>query len=39
VASGADKAKAEQDYQRGELERSILYCRNELQLGRQMKVG
>jgi 3-oxoisoapionate decarboxylase len=37
--SGTDKAKAEQDYQRGELERSILYCRNELQLGRQMKVG
>jgi 3-oxoisoapionate decarboxylase len=37
--SGADKAKAEQDYQRAELERSILYCRNELTLGRQMKVG
>ena len=37
--SGADKTKAEQDYQRAELERSILYCRNELKLGRQMKVG
>jgi hypothetical protein len=36
---GTDKAKAEQDHQRGELERSILYCRNELKLGRQMKVG
>ena len=39
VPSGSDKAKAEQDHQRGELERSILYCRNELKLGRQMKVG
>ena len=36
---GQDKTKAEQDYQRAELERSILYCRNELQLGRRMKVG
>ena len=37
--AGADKTMAEQGYQRGELERSIIYCRNELQLGRQMKVG
>ena len=37
--AGQDKTKAEQSYQRGELERSILYCRNELQLGARMKVG
>jgi 3-oxoisoapionate decarboxylase len=37
--AGSDKAKAEGDYQRGELERSILYCRNELKLGRLMKMG
>jgi 3-oxoisoapionate decarboxylase len=36
---GQDRTKAEQEYQRGELERSILYCRNELQLGRRMKPG
>ena len=37
--AGQDKARAEQDYQRGELERSIIYCRYELQLGRRMKLG
>ena len=37
--AGQDRAKAEQDYQRAELERSIIYCRNELQLGRRMKLG
>ena len=37
--AGQDKTTAEQSYQRGELERSILYCRNELQLGARMKVG
>jgi len=28
-----DRAKAEQDYQRGEIERSIKYCREVLGLG------
>ena len=37
--AGPDKTRAEQDYQRGELERSIIYCRNELQLGRRMKLA
>jgi sugar phosphate isomerase/epimerase len=37
--AGRDKTKPEQDYQRAELERSIIYCRNELQLGRRMKIG
>jgi sugar phosphate isomerase/epimerase len=37
--SGQDKPRAEQDYQQGELERSILYCRNELGLGRRTKLG
>jgi 3-oxoisoapionate decarboxylase len=36
---GQDKVRAEQEFQKGELERSIVYCRNELQLGRRMKVG
>jgi sugar phosphate isomerase/epimerase len=36
---GQDKTKAEQDYQRGELERSILFCRHELQLGRRFKLA
>ncbi len=30
---GVDKTKAEQDYERGEIERSIKYCRNTLGLG------
>ena len=37
--AGPDKTRAEQDYQRDELERSIIYCRNELQLGRRMKLA
>jgi sugar phosphate isomerase/epimerase len=31
--SGVDKTKAEQDYERGEIERSIKYCRDTLGLG------
>lgn len=31
--AGADKARAEQEYQRGELERSLKYCRETLGLG------
>lgn len=31
--AGVDRAKAEQDYQRGELERSIRYCKETLGLG------
>ncbi len=32
-ASGPDRRKAEQDYQKGELERSLRYCRETLGLG------
>jgi sugar phosphate isomerase/epimerase len=31
---GSDRKKAEQDYQRGEIERSLTYCRDTLGLGR-----
>lgn len=33
--AGVEKGKARQEYQRGELERSITYCRDELNLGRR----
>jgi 3-oxoisoapionate decarboxylase len=36
---GEDRKQAEQAYQRGELERSLIYCRHTLGLGRQDKVG
>jgi sugar phosphate isomerase/epimerase len=38
-AEGQDRTTAEQAYQRGELERSIRYCRHELGLGRRVKPG
>jgi sugar phosphate isomerase/epimerase len=31
--AGADRAAAEQQYQRGEIERSLVYCRSHLKLG------
>jgi sugar phosphate isomerase/epimerase len=34
---GADRTKAEQDYQRGEIERSLAYCRDRLGLGRRRR--
>jgi 3-oxoisoapionate decarboxylase len=34
---GQDRRAAEQAYQKGELERSLVYCRNELGLGRRRK--
>ena len=34
---GVERAKAEQEYQRGELERSLAYCRDELGLGRRRR--
>ena len=37
--AGVDRTKAEQAYQRGELERSIIYCRHQLGLGHQTKLG
>ena len=37
--AGADRKTAEQVYQRGELERSIIYCRHELELGRRTKLA
>jgi sugar phosphate isomerase/epimerase len=37
--AGADRKTAEQAYQRGELERSIIYCRHELELGRRTKLA
>jgi hypothetical protein len=33
VAEGKDKRTAEQEYQKGELERSLKYCRDVLKLG------
>jgi hypothetical protein len=33
--AGADREKAEQDYQKGEIERSLIYCRGTLGLGRR----
>jgi 3-oxoisoapionate decarboxylase len=36
---GEERKQAEQAYQRGELERSLIYCRHQLGLGRQDKVG
>lgn len=36
-AAGVDKAKAEQDYQKAELERSIKYCRETLGMGRRVQ--
>ena len=35
--AGQDRRPAEQAYQKGELERSLIYCRNELGLGRRQK--
>ena len=35
--AGQDRRAAEQAYQKGELERSLVYCRNELGLGRRHK--
>lgn len=32
--AGPDRQRAEQEYQRGEIERSLIYCRHELGLGR-----
>jgi 3-oxoisoapionate decarboxylase len=37
--AGVDRKTAEQAYQRGELERSIIYCRHELELGRRTKLA
>ena len=37
--AGVDRKKADQDSQKADLERSLAYCRNELQLGARMKVG
>ncbi len=36
---GADRTKAEQDYQRGEIERSLTYCRDVLGLGRNRRTA
>jgi len=33
--AGVDRTKAEQDYQKGELERSLAFCRSKLGLGRK----
>ena len=35
--AGQDRRAAEQAHQKGELERSLIYCRNELGLGRRQK--
>jgi 3-oxoisoapionate decarboxylase len=37
--AGEDRKTAEQAYQRGELERSIIYCRHQLELGRRTKLA
>jgi 3-oxoisoapionate decarboxylase len=37
--AGEDRKTAEQAYQRGELERSLIFCRHQLGLGRQQKLG
>jgi hypothetical protein len=35
--AGTDRERAEQEYQKGELERSLIYCRGTLGLGRRRK--
>ena len=37
--AGVDRARAEQEYQRGELERSLTFCREKLGLGRRGKTA
>jgi 3-oxoisoapionate decarboxylase len=36
---GEERKQAEQAYQRGELEQSLIYCRHQLGLGRRQKLG